>query len=113
MLTRLLRHRRLLALLALTFALGAVSTVALAATRTVLVKDSYFNVKTLTVSRGSNVTWKWAGYLNHNVSTKSGPARFHSRTQYRGSFSHTFLRAGTYHLYCTLHPNMRETVVVH
>ncbi len=112
MLNRALRDRRLRALLTLTVLLAAVSTVALGATRTVLIKDSYFNVKTLTVNKGGKVTWKWAGYLNHNVRVKSGPVAFHSRTQYRGTFSHTFLRAGTYHLYCTLHPFMKMTVVV-
>jgi plastocyanin len=112
MLTRLLRHRRLRALLALTVLLAAVSSVAMAATSTVLVKDSYFSAKTLTVSRGGKVTWKWAGYLNHNVSVRTGPVKFHSRTQYTGTYTHTFLRKGTYHLYCTLHPFMKMTVVV-
>jgi plastocyanin len=112
MLTRLLRDRRLRALLALTVVLAAVSSMALAATRTVLVKDNYFSAKTLTVNKGSKVTWQWKGFLNHNVSVKSGPVKFHSHTQFRGTYTHTFLRAGTYRLYCTLHPNMKMTVTV-
>jgi plastocyanin len=111
-LKRLLHLRRLRALLALTVLLAAVSSVAVAATRTVLIKNFAFNPKTLTISRGSSVTWKWQGYFNHNVAVKSGPVKFRSRIQYKGAFSHTFLRAGTYHLYCTLHPSMKETVVV-
>ena len=112
MLTRLLRHR-LRTLLALTVLLAAVSSVALAATRTVLVRDNYYTVKTLSVGRGSKVTWRWAGYLRHNVAVKSGPVKFRSRTQVRGTYSHTFLQRGTYRLYCTLHHGMTMTVVVH
>ncbi|HEX8975719.1 MAG TPA: cupredoxin domain-containing protein [Solirubrobacteraceae bacterium] len=112
MLCHRLRDPRLRALILLTLVLAAASSVALAATRTVFVRDNYFSVKTLTVGRGSRVSWQWRGALNHNVTVKSGPVRFHSRTQYQGSFSHTFLRAGTYRLYCTLHPDMKMTVVV-
>jgi plastocyanin len=113
MLTRLFRDRRLRALIVLTVLLAAVSSVALAATRTVLIKDNYFSAKTVTISRGSKVTWQWKGFLPHNVRVKSGPVKFHSRTQHAGSYSHTFLRRGTYRLYCTLHPYMKMTVVVH
>lgn len=112
MLKRVLRDRRLRALLTLTVLLAAASSFALGATNPVLVKDNYFATKRVTVNKGAKVTWKWAGYLNHNVSVASGPVKFHSRTQYRGTFSHSFRRAGTYHLYCTLHPSMKMTVVV-
>lgn len=109
---RRLRARRLRVLILLTVLFAAGAGTALAATHTVFVRDSYFSVKTLTISRGSRVSWQWKGALNHNVSVKSGPVRFHSRTQYSGSYSHTFLRSGTYRLYCTLHPYMKMTVVV-
>jgi plastocyanin len=112
MLTRLLRHR-VRALLALTVLLAAVSSVALAATRTVGVKDNYFAPKSVTIGRGTKLTWNWSSYgIPHNVAVKSGPVRFRSRTLRYGTYSHTFLRAGTYHLYCTLHHGMTMTVVV-
>ncbi|HEY5431026.1 MAG TPA: plastocyanin/azurin family copper-binding protein, partial [Solirubrobacteraceae bacterium] len=85
---------------------------ALASTSAIKVGDNYFGVKRLTVGRGARVTWRWAGVLNHNVTVKSGPATFRSRTQARGTFSHVFSRAGTYTLYCTIHPFMKMTVVV-
>jgi plastocyanin len=50
--------------------------------------------------------------LNHNVTVRSGPSTFHSRTQAQGSYSHVFTRPGTYALYCTIHPSMKMTVVV-
>jgi plastocyanin len=112
MLKRLLRDRRLRLLIALTVVLVAVSSVALAATKTVFIKDNFFSAKTLTINKGSKVTWQWKGFLPHNVRVKSGPVKFHSHTQVRGTYSHTFLRKGTYRLYCTLHPYMKITVVV-
>ena len=51
-------------------------------------------------------------FLRHNVAVRRGPSKFKSRTLVRGSFSHTFTKAGTYHLYCTLHPYMKMTIVV-
>jgi plastocyanin len=113
MLIRLLRDRRLRALLTLTVVIAAFSSIALAATKTVAIKDNYFSVKTLRVNKGTKVTWHWAGFLFHNVKVRSGPVKFRSATQFHGNYSHTFRRAGTYKLYCTLHPDMKMTVIVH
>ena len=78
----------------------------------VKVGDNYFGVKRLTIGKGTRVTWRWAGVLNHNVTVSSGPSKFHSRTQAVGSFSHVFTKPGTYSLYCTIHKQMKMTVVV-
>ena len=108
-----LRSRRVARLLLLALALLALSaTVALAATSTVVLKDSRFVTKSLSISRGSTITWVWKGSLFHNVKVKSGPARFASRTQIHGTYSHRFTARGTYKLFCSLHPYMTMTVVV-
>ncbi len=68
---------------------------------------------TLHVRTGTAVRWAWRGQESHQLSVRSGPERFGSRTQTRGAFTHTFTRAGTYRLECSLHaPGMRMTVVV-
>lgn len=109
-----MRTRWILALLAVTVAAGALTAVsALAAPSTqVRAGDSFFAPKRLNISRGTRVTWTWAGALNHNVTVRSGPSRFRSRTQATGSFSHVFGQPGTYALYCTIHKFMKMTVVV-
>ncbi len=69
----------------------------------------------LKIKRGTKVVWTWVdpGSVPHNVSLKSGPGKkFHSGTKASGTFSHVFRKAGTYHLYCSVHPWMTETVVV-
>jgi plastocyanin len=106
--------RRLRLVIALTVVLVAVSAVTAIAssTKTVSVADSYYGPKTLTVGRGTKVTWKWTGVLKHNVVVHTGPAFFSSKTQVRGSYSHVFTKKGTYALVCTVHPKMKMTVVV-
>ena len=109
---------RKLILIAVVAAFAAVPTVsALASTPTtyVSITNNHFTPKTLTIKRGTRVTWVWHSFgLAHNVTVKSGPAKFHSRRlQANGSFSHVFTKKGTYHLICTLHPTqMKETIVV-
>ena len=114
MLKHVLRDRRLRALLTLTVLLVAFSSYAAlaAGSKTVKVGDFFFNPHKLTIAKGTKVTWNWTGAIKHNVTVKSGPAKFHSRTQLHGLYSHTFTRKGTYKLVCTIHPIMKLTIVV-
>jgi plastocyanin len=81
--------------------------------KSVKVGDSFFRPGKVTIGRGTKVTWNWGGVLLHNVTVKSGPVKFHSKTFVNGSFSHVFARKGKYVIFCTLHPtNMRETIIV-
>ena len=92
-------------------ALLAVS--ALAATKTVSVRDDVFSPKSVSVSKGSTVKWSWKGEDPHNVTVTSGPSKFRSATQTKGSFSRKLTKKGTYKIVCTLHtPGMRMTVKV-
>jgi plastocyanin len=108
----LTRHpRRVVALGLILFGLLAVSAFA-ASGKTVKVADNYYGPKTLTVNRGTKVTWRWTGVLKHNVVVHTGPSFFSSKSQVRGTFTHVFTRKGTYALVCTVHPKMKMTVVV-
>jgi plastocyanin len=75
------------------------------------VGDFFIKPGRLTVTRGTKVTWRWVGGF-HNVTVTRGPVKFHSATKAGGTYSHLFLRRGTYVLVCTIHYGMRETVVV-
>src|ERR1700761_6168106 len=108
----MLRRALCLAAIASVLVACACAVALAAAAPQVKVGDDFFATKHLTVGRGARVTWRWTGVLSHNVTVRSGPVRFHSRTQARGSFSHVFTRAGTYTLYCTIRPFMKMTVVV-
>jgi plastocyanin len=109
--------RKLFVAVLVTALAGVLAATALAATRTVKVGDNYFiknNTKpTITVKKGTKVTWKWAGKALHDVHANSGPAKFKSKLMSSGSYSRTLKAKGTYKLLCDVHPSqMRMTIKV-
>ena len=91
---------------------GAVAIPAFGATRTVSVKDNFFSPKSVSIKRGTTVVWRWRGTAPHNVTVTSGPKKFHSRTQTKGSFKATPHTKGTYRIVCTIHAGMSMTLKV-
>ena len=91
-----------------------------AAKKTIEVGDSYFLPGTVTVKRGTTVTWRWPSFEEagdvHDVKLASGPKgvkKFHSEaasTDY--SFKRKLTVSGTYKIVCTLHEEMRMTIKV-
>lgn len=85
------------------------------AVKNVTVGDSFYSPSSISIKRNDSVRFRWNGTSRrHNVTVRTGPARFSSATR-RGSYNFTrkFTRKGTYKLYCTLHPNtMKATVRV-
>jgi plastocyanin len=108
--------RRLAGLLvvAAVIAVPAVSAIASPPTKKVTIGNFFFKPKSMTIKKGTKVTWTWASQgITHNVSVKSGPVKFRSGKKSKGTYSFTFKAKGTYHLICTIHPTlMKETVVV-
>ena len=96
--------KRYLAALLVVAVAAAIAVPALgAATKTVKVLDFKFSPKTLTVKKGTKVTWKWGGAAGHNVTVTSGPKKFHSALMTSGTFSQTLTKPGTYQIVCTIH----------
>ena len=96
------------------------ATTALAAGKTIRVGDFFFvrdgaDNPTVTVSKGTRVTFKWVGDATHNVRADSGPVTFESKMK-RGNdyrFRKTFRKKGRYRLVCDVHPSqMRMTLRV-
>ena len=80
---------------------------ALAATKTVKLGDNFFSPKTLTVSKGTTVHFKWSTKAPHNVAVKKGPVKFSSGSpKTSGSYRKKLTRSGTYSLVCVIHPEM-------
>ena len=88
--------------------------------KTIRVGDNFFSPKSVSVARGTTVTWRWPSFEEagdvHDVALKSGPKgvkKFHSEaaaTDY--SFKRRLTVAGTYRIVCTLHEEMRMTIRV-
>ena len=87
--------------------LGVLASVAMAGTKSVKVGDNYYvrpsGVPKITVSKGTRVKWRFGTGTPHNVTVKSGPARFRSATKTSGTYSRTLKKRGTYVIYCTIH----------
>jgi plastocyanin len=85
------------------------------AVKNVTVGDSFYSPSSISIKRNDSVRFRWNGTSRrHNVTVRTGPARFSSATR-SGSYNFTrkFTSKGTYKLYCTLHPNtMKATVSV-
>lgn len=103
---------------------GTTSAAAPAAARpAVVIKTFEFTPRSLTVARGTKVTWVDDDEIDHTVTsgTRKGESddtpdgRFDIRLADKGAKgSFTFTRPGTYTYYCTIHPGpgMTGRVVV-
>lgn len=85
---------------------------------TVTVTDNAFrrdgrDRPTVRVAPGTTVKWRWVAQQSHELTVRSGPARFNSPTLTKGSYSRRVVKPGTYELVCSLHaPGMKMRVVV-
>ncbi len=82
-------------------ALGAVS-----------IKDFSFSPATVTVKKGTKVTWTNNDSTAHTVTADSGNGPDSSTLNPGDTYSFTFSSAGTFAYHCSFHSNMHGTVVV-
>jgi plastocyanin len=83
-----------------------------AKTKRVTIGDLFFKKKTITIKSGDTVKWHWVGVAPHNVKVKSGPAKFHSKTQTSGTYSKKLRKRGTYRYICTVHPTQMKGKII-
>ncbi len=78
----------------------------------ITIKNFAFSPSSMTISKGSKVTWTNEDSAPHTVTSDSGTV-LNSATLHSGdSFSFTFNTAGTFTYYCSIHPMMKGTVIV-
>jgi len=93
--------------------LGWRSLAATSSPADVVIDDYKFGPATLTVPRGTKVTWTNKDDDVHTVVSDSDPKLFKSPAlDTDDSFTFTFNEAGTFKYFCTIHPRMQGTVVV-
>ena len=77
----------------------------------VSIENFTFKAPSLTVKRGTTVTWTNADDIPHTVVAKDGS--FKSKVLDTGDrFSFTFAKAGQFGYFCSLHPHMTGVIVV-
>jgi plastocyanin len=77
----------------------------------VRVSDRAISPETLTVNRGTVVTWRFVGRRRHRLSVLHGPVKFRTPTLRRGTFRKRLTRAGVYHIVCVLHPHGHQMFI--
>jgi len=80
-------------------------------TNTVTIQDYSFQPSTLTVPRGTTVTWRNQGSVDHTVTSDTN-GLFDSRVGPGKEFSFSFSTPGTYNYHCSIHTSMHGTIVV-
>ncbi len=116
---RTLLPRRLLAVsvavagpLGLVIAVGGPSAGA-ATPKTVVIRDIKFNPGSVTIRRGSTVTWRFQDETTkHNVISR-GAKRFKSSSvRGSGTYQVRFTKPGVYRYICSLHIGMKGSITV-
>ncbi len=75
------------------------------------IKNFAFGPKTITVKKGTTVTWTNQDTVKHDAASDDG--EFKTELMGQGeSQSVTFDTVGTYNYHCTPHPNMKATIIV-
>lgn len=104
-------YRRISAALAFVFLATATTPVVSADTNTVMIHNFAFSPNSLTISAGSVVTWKNLDGEPHTVVSGQGLFRSDALDE-NDSYSFKFDKPGTYGFICSIHPQMRGTIVV-
>jgi plastocyanin len=83
-----------------------------AASADVKIDNFSFGPQTINVAAGTTVTWTNRDDIPHTVVSTDGVFKSKARDTDE-KFSYTFTKAGTYPYFCSIHPKMTGTVVVH
>jgi manganese oxidase len=75
------------------------------------VKDSKFTPASITVARGTTVTWRNGDEEPHTVTSIDGVFKS-SALESGARVSYTFTKPGTYHYFCSFHPHMQADIIV-
>jgi len=78
---------------------GPVSTA-----KSTFVGDFRYGAERILLRRGTIFTWRFMGQFQHDVTVVGGPEGFSAPWTQTGVFKHRFTKAGTYRLFCSLHP---------
>jgi plastocyanin len=79
----------------------------------VTISNYSFHPATLTVTKGSTVTWVNEDGDVHTIKSTAATEAFGSAALDSGDrFKYTFRHAGTYHYICSVHPYMHGVVIV-
>jgi plastocyanin len=78
----------------------------------VTIQNMTFTPASISVKKGTIVTWKNNDNLAHTVTADSGKGPNSSTVSPGDTYSFTFTKVGTFKYHCSIHPDMHGTVTV-
>jgi plastocyanin len=81
----------------------------------VLVRDNYFEPRSIEVQEGGHVGWKWRGENRHSIrftKVPAGASRRGAKSRTEGYWKRSFRRPGVYRYVCRHWAGMRGTITV-
>lgn len=78
----------------------------------VFIQSMAFNPSTITVAKGTTVTWTNKDNIDHTVSSNDGTSFDKNPLSPGNSFSYTPATAGTFAYHCKIHTSMTATLIV-
>jgi plastocyanin len=81
-------------------------------TNSVTIQNFSFSPASITVTPGTTVTWTNKDTTAHTVTADSGTGPNSSQLQPNQTYTFKFDQAGTYAYHCSIHPQMKASVVV-
>jgi plastocyanin len=110
---RLMTRVVLVAIFGVCAPVGIPASASGAASHSVTISGFAFSPSAITITVGDTVTWTNQDVAPHDVTTTDAPVAIHSSTMSKGqSWSYTFTRSGRYAYICSIHPDMKATLVV-
>jgi plastocyanin len=88
------------------------NTTPVSAKASVTISGFLFSPATITVKKGTTVTWINNDSVGHTVTADSGVGPASGLLNNGDSYNYTFDATGTYPYHCSVHPSMKGTVVV-
>ena len=89
------------------------SSTTTASTNSVTIENFAFSPASISVKKGTTVTWTNKDSTEHTVTETDGAAGPKSdNLGTNKTYSFTFDTAGTFHYHCSIHPDMKGTVTV-
>jgi plastocyanin len=76
------------------------------------IQDMAFAPTTLTIKKGTTVTWTNGDPFGHDVTSDTGSELVSSIIHAMTTYSHTFNNVGTFNYHCAAHPSMKGSVIV-
>lgn len=76
----------------------------------VLVGDNFYEPESVSIKPGQAVRWEWIGKEQHDV--VANDKSFVTELQSAGEYTHIFEDGGEFTYFCSIHPEMRGSVMV-